>query len=274
MTKKEFISIFKDKLGYFIEFNENYLMSKLYKYCNGKLNEFMQVINDLDKNKTGKIDIHEFIKALRDKNLIISNNLNENLNQISEDNLLQQNDIIDIMLLLLIDMKKNTYFVGNETENNKDNNTERIEKNLMNNKKINVNIYELYYKSIINIINENSKSKMPLYKGIIKKYLIDKGMSSMMEFLEPFLLNNDIIINKGLNRYIKVQTFINFLISNNVIGEKESFLIPYDKDTLIEINELVADIDQSKPLLNNFEENKEKLINDIINDISEDKIVN
>ena len=274
MTKKEFISIFKDKLGYFIEFNENYLMSKLYKYCNGKLNEFMQVINDLDKNKTGKIDIHEFIKALRDKNLIISNNLNENLNQISEDNLLQQNDIIDIMLLLLIDMKKNTYFVGNETENNKDNNTERIEKNLMNNKKINVNIYELYYKSIINIINENSKSKMPLYKGIIKKYLIDKGMSSMMEFLEPFLLNNDIIINKGLNRYIKVQTFINFLISNNVIGEKESFLIPYDKDTLIEINELVADIDQSKPLLNNFEENKEKLINDIINDISEDKIIN
>ena len=272
MTKKEFISIFKDKLGHFIEFNENYLMSKLYKYCSGKLSAFMSVIKDLDKNKTGKIDIHEFIKALMDKNLIISNKYNENLNQISEEELLEHNDIIDIFQLLVIDMKKNVHFLeknienNEKTENNKDNNTERIEYNL---KKANVNIYELYYNSIINIISDNSKSQMPLYKGIIKKYLIDKGMNSMMEFLEPFLLNNDIIIHRGFNRYIKSQTFINFLVSNNVIGEKETFLIPYKEETLIEINELVADIDQSKPLLNNFEENKEKFINDIINDISD-----
>ena len=267
MTKNEFKSLFKDKLGYFIEFNEYYLMSKLYKYCNGKLSEFMQVIKDLDQNKTGKIDIHEFIKVLKDKNIIINNNYNENLNQINEENLLEQNDIIDIMQLLVIDMKKNEIIIK---YNNKDNNTER-EKNNENNNKGNINIYELYYNSIIKIISENNKSKMPLYKGIIKKYLIDKNMNSMMDFFEPLLQNNDIIINKGLNRYIKPSTFNNFLISKGVIGENETFLIPFSEENLIDINELVLDIDQAKPLLNNFEENKEKLINDIINDISEDK---
>ena len=91
----------------------------------------------------------------------------------------------------------------------------------------------------------------------------------MMDFMEPLLVNNDIIINKGLKRYLKNDTFNQFLITNNVIGEKETFLIPYDEESLIEINQLVLDIDQAKPLLGNFEENKEKIINNIINDISD-----
>ena len=275
MTKNEFISIFKDKLGCFMEFNENYFMSKLYKYCNGKLSDFLQVFKDLDKNNYGKIGIHEFIKALKDKNILIRNNNTfiGDVNQNDEQNLLEQNDIIEILELLMIEMKQREFLLQ-YTQLNKDNNTERIDRYLMNNKKLKVNIYELYYTLIVNIINGNSKSKTPLYKGIIKKYLIDKGINSLMDFLEPLFLNNDIIINQGLNRYIKSQTFVNFLISNNIIGEKETFLIPFSGESLIEINELVAEIDKSKPLLNNFEENKEKLINDIINDISEDKFDN
>ena len=64
---------------------------------------------------------------------------------------------------------------------------------------------------------------------------------------------------------------INFLISKNVIGENETFLILYFEESLIEINQLVLDIDQTKPLLNNFEEKKEKIINDIINDINDNQ---
>ena len=269
MTKNEFISIFNDKLGYFIEFNENYLMSKLYKYCNGKLSEFVKVVQDLDKKKTGIIDIHELIKNLKAKNIIINNKYNDNLNLINEKNLMEQNDVIDIMQLLIIDMKKNKIILenGNVGNDNKDNNTQR--KDNLNENKRKVNIYELYYESIINIINENNKSKMPIYKGIIKKHLIDNNINSMMDFIEPLLLNHDIIINKGLKRYLKNDTFNQFLISNGVIGENETFLIPYDEESLIEINQLVIDIDQAEPLLSNFEENKEKIINDIINDISD-----
>ena len=262
MTKHEFISIFNDKLGYFIEFNENYLMSKLYKYCDGKLSEFVKVVQDLDTEKTGKIDVHKLIKTLKEKNIIINNRYNDNLNLINENNVMEQNDVIDIMQLLIIDMKKNK-ILGKDNEENKDNNTQR--KNNLSENKRNVNIYELYYESIINIINENSKSKMPLYKEIIKKYFIN----SMMDFMEPLLVNNDIIINKGLKRYLKNDTFNQFLITNNVIGENETFLIPYDEESLIEINQLVLDIDQAKPLLSNFEENKKKIINNIINDISD-----
>ena len=91
----------------------------------------------------------------------------------------------------------------------------------------------------------------------------------MMDFMNPLLINNDIIVNKGLNKFIKNQTLNNFLISNKVIGENEIFLLPSNEETIIDINQLVAEIDQAKPLMNEFEENREKLIHDVINDISD-----
>ena len=255
MTKNEFISVFKDQLGHFIVYNENYLMSKLYLYSKGKLSEFMKILKDLDKNDTGKIDINEFIKALKDNNMIINNNdYNENVNQIDEKNLLEQNDIYDLIQFIIINMKKNVD-LDKFLDKNKDNNNMNDEKNQINKKGF-INIYDLYYNSLVNIIIENSKSKMPLYKGIIKNYIIDKNLNSMMTFLEPLLLNNDIIINKGLNRYIKTQSFNDFLIKNNVIGENEIFLIPFSEEDLIEINALVQDIDQAKPLLYDYGDKK------------------
>ena len=249
MTKNEFISIFRDQLGHFINYNENNLMSKLYLYCNGKLSEFLKILKDLDKNNTGIIDINEFIKTLKDKKIIINNNdYNENMNQISEKKLVEQNEIVDLLQLIIINMKKNI-------DLDKDNNM-NIPKNDVNNKGI-INIYDLYYDSIIKIICENCKSKLPLYKGIIKNYLIDKNINSMNAFLEPLLLNNDIIINKGLNRYIKTQLFKDFLISNKVIGENETFLLPFSEENLIDINELIQDIDQAKPLTYDYGEKKD-----------------
>ena len=64
------------------------------------------------------------------------------------------------MQLIIIDMKKNKNVLNDTFNNdNKDNNTERQQ----NKNKRNINIYELYYESLINIITENNKSKMPLY---------------------------------------------------------------------------------------------------------------
>ena len=279
MTMNEFRSLFNDKLGYFIEYNENFLINKLYKYCNGKLSEFIKVIQEIDINKTGKIDVHDFIRGLKEKNIIFNKNNIEIKNEENR-NLIEQNDIIDIIQLLIIDMKRKKINLVNNIGNNsmninnennfdnkdKDNNFENAKKEKEEN---NINIYELYYTNIINIIINNCKNEMPLYKGIIKKYLVDNNIDSMIDFMDPLLLNHDIIINKGINRYIRNQTFNNFLITNNVIGENEIFLLPFNDDSLIEINNLVIDIDQAKPLLNNFEENKEKFINEIINDISD-----
>ena len=270
MTVNEFKSVFHDKIGNFIVNDNINLINKLYNYCDGKLSEFMQTLQNIDRNKTGKIDLHDFVKVLKEKNLLFKN--------INHNNIIEQNDINDVIQLLIIQMKNNHYNLfksnnnleqNNLTNLNKDNNNEIINTDIS---KQNLSIYDLYYEPIINLIKNNSKSESPLYKGIIKKYLIDNKMNSMMNFLEPLLEkneNNNIIINKGLDRYIKSQTFVEFLITNNVISENEKFLLPYENDILLDINQIANEFDQASPLMNNFEENKENIINDIINNMSD-----
>ena len=270
MTVNEFKSVFHDKIGNFIVNDNINLINKLYNYCDGKLSEFMQTLQNIDTNKTGKIDLHDFVKVLKEKNLLFKN--------INHNNIIEQNDINDVIQLLIIQMKNNHYNLfksnnnleqNNLTNLNKDNNNEIINTDIS---KQNLSIYDLYYEPIINLIKNNSKSESPLYKGIIKKYLIDNKMNSMMNFLEPLLEkneNNNIIINKGLDRYIKSQTFVEFLITNNVIAENEKFLLPYENDILLDINQIANEFAQASPLMNNFEENKENIINDIINNMSD-----
>ena len=270
MTVNEFKSVFHDKIENFIVNDNINLMNKLYNYCDGKLNEFFQVMQNLDTNKCGKIDLHDFFKALREKNLLFKN--------INHNNIIEQNDINDVLQLLIIQMKNNNYNLfkskQNIDQNNiinsiNENNKEIINTDILKEK---LSIYDLYYEPIINLIKNNCKSEFPLYKGIIKKYLIDNKINSMMNFLEPLLEkneNNNVIINKGLDRYIKSQTFAEFLISKNVIAENEKFLLPYENDVLLDINQIVNEFDQASPIMNNFEENKENIINDIINNMSD-----
>ena len=257
MTVNEFKSVFHDKIGNFIVNDNINLMNKLYNYCNGKLSEFIQVLQNIDTNKTGKIDLHDFVKSLKEKNLLFKN--------INHNNIIEQNSINDVIQLLIIHMKNNHYI----RDSNKDDNKEIINTDISKGK---LSIYDLYYEPIINLIKNNCKSEFPLYKGIVKKYLTDNKMNSMMNFLQPLLEkneNNNIIINKGLDRYFKSQTFVEFLITNNVISENEKFLLPYENDVLLDINQIVNEFDQANPIKNSFEENKENIIKDIINNMSD-----
>ena len=259
MTVNEFKSIFHDKIGNFIVNNNTNLINKLYNYCNGKLSEFIQVINNIDINKTGKIILHDFMKGLKEKNLLFKN--------INQNNLVEQNDFKDIIQLLIIQMKNNHNNIDKSNNNIESNKNEEIINTDKTKEKL--TIYDLYYQPVINLIKNNCKSETPLYKGIIKKHLIDNNINSMMNFLEPLLEKNDVIINKGLDRYIKSQTFSEFLASNNVIPQSEKFLLPYEDDVLLDINQICNEIDQANPILSCFEENKENIIKDIINNMSD-----
>ena len=306
MTINEFKSIFHDKLGNFIVNNDNnnFFIKNLYKYCNTKLSDLILLMKNLDIDKKGKINLHEFIKGLKEKNLFLNlrNNYN-NINSIDNNNnkeniniiLLEQNELYNMIQLLIIYMKKNPIKnLSNNTQqnsskkenynynkNNKDNNTntntnskkdegEINNNNIAINNKKNLSIYDLYYEPVINLIYENKNTEIALYKGIVKKYLIDNNYNSLQDFLEPLLSKSDIIINKGLNHYLKAQTFIDFLDTNNVIKKSEKFLLPYEDDDLLDINNLVKIFDEANPLiLNNFEDNKDIILNDIINSIND-----
>ena len=271
ITINEFKSIFHDKLGNFLVSDNNF-MEKLYKFCNTKLSDFIQIMKDLDINQTGKIKMHEFFNKLKEKNY--------------HNNIVEQNELNNLIQLLIIYMKKNPSNNNNDIDNkeintqlnsyrnrNIDNNTntkkEIINKDII--VKEELSIYDLYYEPLIKLIYENNKSENPLYKAIIKKYLIENGFKSLQNFLEPLLLKSDVIINKGLDRYIKAQTFSDFLDNNNVIDKSEKFLLPYEDDDLLDINIISDDIDKANPLAidNNFEENKEHILNNIINSIND-----
>jgi Ca2+-binding EF-hand superfamily protein len=87
MTVNEFKSVFHDKIGNFIVNDNINLMNKLYNYCDGKLSEFIQVLQNIDTNKTGKINLHDFVKSLKEKNLLFKN--------INHNNIIEQNSIND-----------------------------------------------------------------------------------------------------------------------------------------------------------------------------------
>ena len=45
--------------------------------------------------------------------------------------------------------------------------------------------------------------------------------------------------------------------------------MPYEDNVLLDINQIVQEIDQANPIMDCFEENKENIINDIINNMSD-----
>lgn len=196
-----------------------------------------------------------FVDCLREGNLLFRNVvLNDGV---------ERRDLCDVIRLLIVHVKKIDNNRRHKEPKKNGNNEELI------NSKEKSCIYDLYFEPLIKLIKLDCKTETPLYRAIIKKYLIDNKMNSMMNFLEPLFQKNDVIINKGLDRYIKTQTFAEFLAANNVIPQSENFLLPYENDVLLDINIIVKEIDQSDPLLDCFEENKENIINDIINNMSD-----
>ena len=132
-----------------------------------------------------------------------------------------------------------------------------------------INIYDLYYINLVKMINDSYTSDIPLYKLILKQYLNDNNIKSLSDFLKPLLLNNDVIINKGLNRFIESQMLYKYLVDKNVIKEHEHFLLPVNEENLIEIEALVNEIDRvelNDLVPNSYKEMKINTLNEIINE--------
>jgi hypothetical protein len=170
ITINEFKSIFHDKMGNFIVIDNDYLMTKLYNYCNGKLSEFIQVLKNVDANNIGKINLHDFIKGLKEKNLIFRN--------INQGNIVEPKDINDIIQLLIIHMKKNKD-KKNEVKSNKNANTNTN----TNKKESNKNLKEATKKEMPELkknINANSNANNKIKENeLLSKLNNRKGLNNI-----------------------------------------------------------------------------------------------
>lgn len=242
ITKNDFKLIFEEKLRNLNNYNKNIYLNKLYRISENKLDDFMKLLKSLDINNSGIISFQNFESALKELNIIYS------IPDENFENILQNKDTIDILQFLITIMK----------ENKSDSNDK-------------VNLYDLYYTNFIKLINDNYKSNIPLYKLILKQYLVDNKINSLNEFLQALLINNEIIINKGLNKYVDNQIFYKFLVGKNVIKENENYLFPVDEDNLIDIEALINDFDNPESdmmIIDDYEEKKKNAVNELINDFS------
>ena len=252
ISKEEFKSLFKEKIGNICEFDKNIYLNKLYHYSNNKLNDFMKLLKSMDISNCGKISYQNLESALREHNILFTNEENS-------ENIFTNKELLNILQFIITIMKNEQLMQKNITDN--------AVTQVDNNK---INIFDLYYINLVKMINDNYISDIPLYKLVLKQYLNDNNITSLNDFLKPLLLNNEIIINKGLNRYIENQTFYKYLVDKNVIKENEHFLLPINEDNLIEIETLTNEIDRAelnKLVPNSYQEKKINAVNEIINEL-------
>ena len=252
ISKEEFKSLFKEKIGNICEFDKNIYLNKLYHYSNNKLDDFMKLLKSMDISNCGKISYQNLESALREHNILFTNEENS-------ENIFTNKELLNILQFIITIMKNEQLMQKNITDN--------AVTQVDNNK---INIFDLYYINLVKMINDNYISDIPLYKLVLKQYLNDNNITSLNDFLKPLLLNNEIIINKGLNRYIENQTFYKYLVDKNVIKENEHFLLPINEDNLIEIETLTNEIDRAelnKLVPNSYQEKKINAVNEIINEL-------
>ena len=252
ITKNEFKSIFIEKIGNISEYNKNIYLNKLYHYSNNKLNDLMKLLKSMDINNCGIISYQNLESALREHNILFSNEENSK-------NITTNKELLNI-LQFIISIMKNEQLMQ---KNIKDNIITQVDNNK-------INIYDLYYMNLVRMINDSYNSDMPLYKLILKQYLNDNNIKTLNEFLKPLLFNNDVIINKGINRYIESQILYKYLVEKNVIKEYEHFLLPINEGYLIELNSLINEFDKAelnKLVPDSYQEKKIDAVNEIVNEL-------
>ena len=245
MNINDFKKVFKNKIGTLQIYNKYLYITKLLNYHNKEIVQLKQLLKDKDIYNIGIIKYETFKKLLRDIGLTFSI---ENLKEFLE--------------FFIFCMKKDRRLNINLSKKNK---KDKDDKDTIID--IRYSIFDLFYDSFIDFINEYNYNFVKNPLKLIKDYMEKKEINNVEYILKP-LLNKKYILEINNIEYVDIIILNKYLRKIGIIEKDCKIWYNTFEEELIDIYKFINDIYD----FNENENNKEEINLDKIKEIS-DKLI-
>ena len=236
----EFKNEFSKKIGNIKTFNKYIYMKKILNYNNSDLNLLINGINKIDQFSLGYINFSKFMNLIKD-NPIFS----------------KKND--EIFEFLIFCMKKNRNFEDFEKENNFKTNNINIKKNKN-------SLFDLFYRSLQDFIDEYNYQNVYNIYNIINTYMKENEIVNVEKLLKPILNEKYLTIKDG-KKYVDIIVLNKFLRKKGIIKNNEKIDINVFEEELVDIKIFINNIYENKENKPISEEELKKKANDLVDEI-------
>ena len=240
----EFKKEFKEKIGDIPLYNNKIYISKLLNFNGTKMIELIKLMKEKDTFNLGFLTLDQ-VNALLN-NLCLSFD--------------SEKDFNDIYEFIMITMKKDRSF--NLFDDNDINNINEEEN------KIKFSLFDLFYQSLIDLIEEFDYNIIYNPFDSIRNYMQKNEINNAELLLKP-LLNNKYIIKINNKEYFDIEILNKYLRKLGIIQLNESIYINCYEEELVDKNKFIHDINDyginetKETDLNKLNQN----VNDLINGI-------
>ena len=237
---------FKKKIGKFQFLNKYIYISKLMHFHKTKINTLIKSIIKRDIFGRGVINFNKFINLLIDCNIF------------PRFPTIRDKDSMEMIEFLTFCMKKSRKLELFEEK-------EFLE---MNDKDKKGSLFDLYYESLQDFIDEYNSNPISNPYALIRNYMNNNDIISAEKLLRPIINEKNILKINSVD-YIDIIVLNKFLRFKGIIKNKDCIILKTFEEELIDINKFINDIYTNE----NEEENKENFedithkANDLIDEI-------
>lgn len=217
MDKTTFKKEFKAKIGNISLYNKKTLISKLMNFKDSKWIDLIKLMKEKDSFNSGTLTLEQ---------------INTLLNSIS---LLTDSikDLDEAYEFIIFTMKKDRSLNISEEENLK-NNIEREDK-------IKYSLFDLFYESLIDLIEESNYKKISNPFQLIGNYMQKNEIKDDEFILKPFLISK-YIIKINSKEYFDINILNKYLRKKGIIQENEVIDINCFEEDLVDKKQFIDDI--------------------------------
>lgn len=229
MHINEFKAEFKKKIGK-IQIPSKYIyMSKLLHFHKTKLKILLKLIKKKDIFNRGVINFNQFHILLYDCGITF-NTLDKSFDEVLE-------------FLIYCMKKEHKLDIFEKKDDLKDNNVKKIKNSL----------YDLYYDSLQDFIDEYNYNDISNPYFLIKNYMNENDIINAEKIFRPILIPK-YIMKINSKDYIDIIILNKYLRNKGIIKKDDKILVDTFEDELVDINKFIDDIYEK-----GYEEEKKKL---------------